>query len=346
VNLRTPDDEAASCAFGRWPRGGEWWLGVFLALFAATSLCFPSSEIFSRRSHRDEAVQHQLAIATHVPMQIDGHPSDISEYRSRVLVPFALLTLKRWHVLKSDVDRFMALRLVSAVVFFFVAFVFAFRVVRGAVVEALAFTGLLAIWLVISFNAAWEIPTEFPELTFLMFATWAAIAGHRVALLLVTVVAALNRESAMYYSVLWGALWAFERGTVRLREAAFAGLVGLVAFAGTVILRTQLRLQDGDLANHVMVGKNIQATIRALAALPSPTWLVPLVTGTAGLVTLIVMSWSRLDRVSRALVSTAAVISLPSFVFANIGELRVFLPSVVIAVAAILRQPSSKHTDA
>src|ERR1051325_720980 len=114
MEQRAHDHADAPGVFGRWPSGVEWWLGILLALFAAASLCFPSSELFARRMHRDEAVQHQLAIATHVPMRIDGQPGDISEYRSRVLVPFALLTMQRLHVLKNDPARFMALRLMSA----------------------------------------------------------------------------------------------------------------------------------------------------------------------------------------------------------------------------------------
>jgi hypothetical protein len=175
----------------------------------------------------------------------------------------------------------------------------------------------------------------------LILAVWAAIARYRVALLIVTVVAALNRESAMYYSVLWFCLWAYERRSVHVREAGFACLLGVVAFGETLFLRTQFRLSNGALANHVMLGSNVRATLSALANLPSPTWIVPLVTGTASIGIMILTSRSGRDRVNRALVLTAAIISLPSFVIANIAEIRVFLPSVLLAVAAVVRQPPS-----
>jgi hypothetical protein len=172
----------------------------------------------------------------------------------------------------------------------------------------------------------------------------ARVHADRLALFIVTIVAAFNRESAMYYSVLWCALWAYERGTVRSREVAFAVLLGIVAFAGTLVLRTQFRLPHADLANHVMLGSNVQAIMSALAQLPSPTWLIPLVTGGVALLIMILTSWPRLDHVSRALVLTTGIISLPSFVIANIAEVRVFLPSTLLAVAAVLRQPPSNES--
>jgi hypothetical protein len=135
---------------------------VLLSIFCATSVWYASSELFARTQHRAEAVQHQLAIAGRVPMQIDGQPGDISEYRSRVLVPYLLVGLRRLSVLKSDQNRFMAIRLVTGVALFFSAYLLAFRLLGGTLITAVGFVEILAVWLVASFNAAWEIPTEFP----------------------------------------------------------------------------------------------------------------------------------------------------------------------------------------
>ena len=92
-------------------RPAEWVIGILAAIFFSTSVYYASSELAGRRAHREESVQHQLAIVRRQPMIIDGTPSDISEYRSRVLVPYTLVLMDRLHVFQANRQRYMAVRL-------------------------------------------------------------------------------------------------------------------------------------------------------------------------------------------------------------------------------------------
>ena len=321
----------------RCPTNAELALGVLLSIFCSTSVWYASSELSARRQHRAEAVQHQLAIIGRAPMQIDGQPGDISEYRSRVLVPYLLVGLSQSGLLKSDQERFMAVRLVTGTAFFLAAYVFAFRLLGGRLITAAGFVGILSAWLVASFNAAWEIPTEFPDLTFLLGAVICVVERRRLALVALTVVATLNRESSVYYAVLWFWMYAFEGGRAQMiRQSRFAALIGIIAITETLVLRASYRLPGAPLSNHSMVGHNLTAIMKAIQELPAPGWFVPLVCGCAFIAVWWWMYRVHGGRVDRALMRSALTIALPSVVFASVSEIRVFLPSIVLALSAVL----------
>jgi hypothetical protein len=70
-------------------------------------------------------------------MIIDGRPNDLSEYRSRLLIPTLLKTMQRLHVLKSDEVRFMAVRLVTGTAALFLLWMFLRFVIQAPINIAL-----------------------------------------------------------------------------------------------------------------------------------------------------------------------------------------------------------------
>jgi hypothetical protein len=321
----------------RYATAEEYSIAVLLSIFLATTVYYASSELAARRGHRAEAVQHQLAIALRQPMIIDGTPSDISEYRSRVFVPYILMTLAHNHLLHSDEQRYGAVRLVTGTIMFLAVWLFSRIELRVTTSLAAMLVGLLAAWFVTSFNIPWEVPTDFIDVIVLLIGIALVRRGHRLALIALVALSTLNRESSAYIGVLF--MWsAALEPQPKLRRYAFG--LGLIALAVTemVVLRTLNRLPGADLHNHFMLLKNVSQLGVALSGLPAPGWLVPLFTG--GLVLIV---WLRLradfaTAMDIALTRTALTILVPTWMVTNVGELRVYLPSVFLALIAVVQR--------
>jgi hypothetical protein len=111
-------------------------------------------------------------------------------------------------------------------------------------------------------------------LTFLLGAIVCVIERRRLALVVLTVVATLNRESSAYYAVLWFWMYTFEEGRAHMiRQLGFAALIGMIAITESLVLRAAFRLPGASLSNHPMIGHNLSALGQAIRELPAPGWL-------------------------------------------------------------------------
>lgn len=315
-----------------------WALGVLLSLFAASTVWYASNELAARRGHRAESVQHQLAIAERVPMIIDGQQSDISEYRSRILVPFTLLGIKRLGILGTDEHRYMVIRLVTGAAMFLTVWWLLLDELQVSLPLALTVTGWLAVWLVASFNIPWEVPTDYLDIIGLSVAITLVRRRKRLALTALVLVATLNRESSAYYGLLLFWLAALDRQR-RLSDVVWAiGLSGL-AVVEMVTLRVVNRLPFGDLHNHSMIATNIDHLVADIRALPTPGFIVPLGCGLGALATWLWMRRGSAAHEDRAWVCTAATIVMLNWCVTSIGEIRVYLPTVfLLLLASIVRE--------
>jgi len=321
----------------RYATAAEYSIAVLLSIFLATTVYYASSEIAARRGHRAEAVQHQLAIARRQPMIIDGTPSDISEYRGRVFVPYLLVTLAQSHLLHSDEQRYEAVRLLTGAIMFLAVWMFARIQLRVTTSLAAMLVGLLAVWFVTSFNYPWEVPTDFIDVIVLLIGIALVRRGHRSALIALVALSTLNRESSAYIGVLcvWSA--ALEPQP-KMKNYAFG--LGLIALAVTemVVLRTLNRLPGADLHNHFMLLTNVNQLGVALSGLPAPGWLVPLSTGGLALIVWLRVRARFATATDIALTRTALTIVVPTWMVTNAGELRVYLPSLVLALIAVVER--------
>ena len=315
-------------------------MGAALSACFAIITCFVSNNLGARFEHRQETIQMQLAILEGRPYVLDGSLVYFGGFQNRVLFPLVLKGTSSWGEavgVGSIGQWFLALELITA----FAAFVVVWQLLRkhaGASPKLAAVgLGLLTYELIFTFNQGWEHPTDFPDVAFTALMLWAAIARQRAALFVIAVLAALNRESAVFGGFLWCVLHAFD-SRLRLQpiELAFGALVSLSAF----ICALGVRLYLGGVAalaqgNFDDFAHSMARLTNDLAAVlhPNPSsWPVLLAAMIA--VPGIWIWWNRArirERDKRLLVS-AAVIFIISVVFGQLPELRDFITSIVLVV--------------
>jgi hypothetical protein len=91
--------------------------------------------------------------------------------------------------------------------------------------------GSLAYGLVFTFNHPWEHPTDFIDVIAFCLFLWLALSKQRVALMIATLVATFNHETAAFAGVVWWCLWGFGPGPrVDWKESWFAAALGLASY--------------------------------------------------------------------------------------------------------------------
>jgi hypothetical protein len=176
----------------------------------AVFICFVSNNLHSRFEHREETINQQFAILGGHEYAIDGKLTYFPQFQNRVLFGFVLGLLARAEI--TSVGRlYLMLRLVTAGFAFFV-FWMLLRNCAGADDKVASIgIGMLAYGLVFTFNHGWEHPTDFLDVIAISLMLWASLRRRFDLLVVVSIVAAANRES----SVFGGLIWCFLHGRAR-----------------------------------------------------------------------------------------------------------------------------------
>jgi hypothetical protein len=313
-------------------------VGAQLSGALAIFLCFISNNLNPRFQHRAETIQQQLAILQGQPYAFDGVPTYYGAFQNRVLFPLAL----RGAVSLGPLDSARAigptyLVLVLATAFgALLVFWYLLRKQAGASPKlAAAGLGLLAYECVFTFNQGWEHPSDFPDVAFTALLLWAALSHRRLSLLALTLVAGLNRESAVFAGVLWCCLYAWTApARLRARELAFGAAVSGIGFLFVVGVRWYLggarAVSDGNFSE-IPVALTKIANDLSVALHPTPaSWPILLLAMLA--LPGVWLWWNRaqIDERHGQLLVASGVIFLISVVFGQLSELRDFLTTIVI----------------
>jgi len=126
-------------------------MGIILAFALATAVCFVSNNLNARLLHRNEVVSQQLALLSRSPLIFDGRPSDLPEFRNRILFPAVMVSLAHVSGL-SDREAFLALRWLTATGCFLLLWWFSLSVAHTDIATAILAAAVLALFFVLSFN--------------------------------------------------------------------------------------------------------------------------------------------------------------------------------------------------
>lgn len=319
-----------------------------LAVCFALVVVFVSSYQGERQENRPEIIQMQFDLLQGKDYVINGRATYLAAFQNRILFPL-LLSLVRPGLPDAN-DAYLLLRLITAALALWTVF-WAARGL-GNVSFKLAAGGMLlvAYGLICTFGYNWEHPTDMLDVMFMAGIVWAT-ATHRVAFaLLIALAAAANRESAAFAGVLWGFCYGLnERWRPNFSELGRAALLVVLpyalalglryAFGGAraVVNETQLITAFTSLQNDFNILTDYTTPFNWLTLgfamfVPPLLWLAS--------------NWRTMVPMQRRLVYAAAALTVVTFWFGILSELRIFLPMLVILVLTAVWSERSNRTSA
>lgn len=307
---------------------------VFVSCLAL-GVVFVSGYLGDREKFRGEVVQMQFDLLQGQDYVLNGRPMYLPSFQNRVLFPLALLAVTRVGGLDAN-DAFILLRLATAALALLAVWWTARSISACSPKLAAAGTLLVAFGLVLTFQFAWEHPTDLFDVLFVALMTWAVAKKRALLLLGIAVVAAMNRESAAFAGVLWGFAYALDESRrVQWREVGRAAILMIVPYAAVLALRYAFGGARAVAADTQMITafSSLQHDFKILTDYLTPfNWL------TLALAMFIPsLMWVASNRratisIQRHFVYAALVLILISFLFGIVSELRIFIPSLVILV--------------
>ena len=313
-------------------------VALYLVLLGAL-LAHVSMNLNPRFLNLPDSVASQAAIRDRTTASFSGRPDDIGNWRNRVLLPYSIDALSQATGMSYGRSYIVA-RWVTATLALAAQLLLLQRLLGLATSAALAGVTFFAVTLVPAFLHIYEIPSDFLDAGFFALLTALAVARARVGFALVLGVALLNRESAIFAVVVWFALHAVS-GRAVWKEAAWCGLVG---GAGTALV-TALRVINASHASAtglqtyepVMFWQVNARVLREWLQAPNYGHPYFFLTGFLVLLALVVVPvWSRLPPFVRRLAVASVVIFALSAVSNNLNELRIFIPSLVLANVVVM----------
>jgi len=310
-------------------------MGIILAFALATAVCFVSNNLNARLHHRDEVVSQQLALLSRSPLIFDGRPSDLPELRNRILFPAVMVSLAHVSGL-NDREAFLALRWLTATGCFLLLWWFSLSVAHTDIPIAILAAAVLALFFVLSFNHPWEHPTDFPDASMIILATWAAHKRRIWVALLLTLVGAANRESAAFAGVIWVAVTAFDMATPAWRSIARGAGLALAAMAMTTALRLAWGLPGSRTTNSLFGGDNdIPRMVNVAVTHPFMSWAMMLVASLIPIGVLAAFYWRSYVAEGRRIMIAGFLIGLGSLLIGSPDEIRILIPCVTTLVCGM-----------
>jgi len=303
--------------------------------------------------NQEEAVASQQATLDRRPFILSGVPTNYSSWRSRIFIPYAIKGLANLTGIRFS-QSYVLVRFISACLALAAFSLLAARHANGGNWYGAASAGFFALTFFPTFLYIYETPTDFSDAFFFAVLTLLALEKRRLPFALVLLVGMTNRESAIFALVVWFVIHAVgSRHAVVIREAAYCAVLGALASVLIAWLRVSFAVRpDGQLANY------------GLAAIAQPfTWHIwwglsnhmssfllhpyfgsPIFYLLGYTVFFTALLWGGRHQlpppVRRAAVAAAGIFIF-SVPFANLPEIRVYIPSLVIvtfAAVVLLRQ--------
>lgn len=163
--------------------------------------------------------------AIYIPEVLAGNADAPGRYR--VLAPFAYDAFRRVTGLSPAGSWYATTILWIGASF---AALYAYLRVWFGSAEALAGTWLTAATLPLTFTNSWPHPDQFPELALFTWGCWAAASGRFVQFAIAVVVAALNRETAVFLVLLY--ILTGDLSRRHLSRSTIVVLLWVAVFAG------------------------------------------------------------------------------------------------------------------
>ena len=205
-------------------------LAVCLGLAIVTT--FVSANHDQRFPNRSDTVNQQLAILAGDSYMLGEQEYYFPSFQNRVLFP-ALLSLAVQAGYLEPSEWYLLLRIGTAFLAF-TAFIWSAVLIAPHIpsLPTLVLGGLLlAFSLLPTFNHGWEHPTDFLDVFFMCFVVTAVTQRRFLPLLILTGIAAANRESAVFGGVIWLIYWGLHSSWKTLLREILRG--GGVRYSAT-----------------------------------------------------------------------------------------------------------------
>jgi hypothetical protein len=326
---------------GRW--SGVFLFSCYLALVGGILAEF-SLNAHPRFLNQAESIDSQQAILDRRIFVLEGFPVNYTSWRSRILVPYAIKLLAKATGARFS-QSYVAVRWISATLALAAFALLAARQAGGGGWFAAAAAGLFALVLFPTFLFLYETPSDFADAFFFSLLTLLALEKRRWLFGLALLVGVTNRESAIFALAVWGAIHApAALRTGLVRELAYLGALGALSCALVLWLRWDFAIPTPA----ALPGNGLEAVGQPYTW-QTLEWAVDYLQGffrhpsfTSSLFYLLgyvcffpSLLWINRGQlpppVQRAAVAAAGIF-LVSIPFGHLPELRVYIPSLVIAV--------------
>jgi len=327
----------ASC-----PAGAEkpisWTKELLVCLLLSTAfgifVCSASEKMLNRQDYRQESVEMERAILRGQSFHASGHLKYAAPWQNRVLFPATLELGIRLGIF-SPIGWYLLLRLLFSIAMFAVFWPTLRMDAQADSKLAGAGLLLLAYCFVLTFTTPYGMTSDFPDVIFVAIFIVLSLRRQRWLLLIVSILAAANRESSAFAGVIWFFLYAVDdTRKIKWREAGFSALVSISSLVCVFLLRYGF---GGSKA----IGADTQRRpyeinfyeLKSLVLHPTPfSWAGLIFCMIMPVLLLIVSNRKSLTLAHKRLLGAAGTIAIISAVFGYIGEPRIFIPSIVIMI--------------
>jgi hypothetical protein len=316
-------------------------IGLLLSLACGIQVNFISADLHPRFEHHLEALQKEQALVHGGHYLVNGRDTYWPEFQNRILFAAALQAVSRFEVL-SPSQWYGVLRLLLAVTAFIIFWLALTKSVHAPPRLAAASMLLLAFVLALHFNHGWEHPSDYLDPIFMTGFLWATLERRAGWLFALSIVAALNRESAVFGGLIWGCAYGVTvipharfRNKLRIewRDAFIGGAAAVAAYATILAARRAL---GGSHGTGVLQHTSFSALPGILASAinkPAPdSWLVLLLAIVIGPLMWIATNRRYLTATHRGILGAGVLIFIVSSIFSLINELRMLIPLSVLLI--------------
>lgn len=318
---------------------------LLLALLAGM-LTNLASSYHPRFIYLPGSMDSQQAILERRPFVFDDVAEDFPSWRSRILVPHAIELIHSTTGLKFS-QCYLLVRYFSAWCAIGTFGWLAARRLGGGIWTAGLGAMLLTLALLPTFMHIYDIPSDFPDAAFFALLVWSALEKRRGWFVGLLFLALLNRESALFALPIWMVLHGLplvRKST--LTEAAYCGVLGIGGIALTLWLRAKYALAWSEPVQHG--GDPILTQPLTIAAvslqqlqdfLARPVWsnsLFFLFGYLAFYGVVAAAGWHQLAPSLRRLAWMTVAIFAASVPIANLPEMRVYIPAIVLGTFILL----------
>ena len=297
-------------------------------------ICTVSNKIYSRQDNYQESVDMERAILRGQPFMNSGRQTYMAPWQNRVFFP-ALLEAGIHVGIFSPVGWYVLLRLLCSLAMFAI-FWFTLRLNAQANYK-LAAGGLLllAYCMFLTFSNRTALSFDFPDAMFTAGFIIASLHRSRLLLLVLAIIAATNRESSVFAGVIWFFLYAVDKDRkINIREIVYAVVVSIASYAMVIALRYGFGGTKAISSNTQYTPyKNNFYQIREFLLHPTLfSWVGLIFCMAVPCAFLLIANRKYLTLIQKRLLMAASAITAISAVFGNIGDTRVFIPTIILTI--------------
>jgi hypothetical protein len=302
---------------------------ILVALWgAALGLIVAWVSVSLRLATRPDTLHNLAAVLDQRPFRFGPEFHFDLPFYNRILFPLIYRAAVRAVPAVSDSQWYLLLRVVSFQAAFSAFVLVSYLNVRADRVSTCFVSSLLALVTIAGFNFPWEDTSEALDIVGLCLGVGAALRRWFLACLALSLLFALNRESATFLGIIWFCL-IVERNTVGRCALEGAAICGL-SYALSIAIRKAMAPVLG--MNWNMFLRNIDMFLIELQKFNPLGWIWVL----AALLLMLCVFLNWKSPLARRFILVGLVLLAPAVWFGTVSEIRVYVPSFLMLAFAVV----------